>query len=489
MTTTAQTAPHVPDTLTTGRVVALRSSVVDVWFSKQLPELNTRLEVNQDPPIILEVVTQVDAHTVRSIALTPTSGLARGSEVINTGHPIQVPVGERLMGRVFDVFGNAIDGKESLKGGEWRSIHQSPPAITRQSTQSEILTTGIKAIDLLAPLERGSKAGLFGGAGVGKTVLITEMINNMVSQHEGISLFCGIGERNREAEELYQDMQNAGVLDNTVMLFGQMNEPPGARFRVGHAALTMAEYFRDDAQRDVLLLIDNVFRFIQAGQEVSGLMGRLPSRVGYQPTLGTELSQFEERITNTGSGAITSVQAVYVPADDFTDPAAVHTFGHLSASIVLSRKRASEGLYPALDPLQSNSKMLTPNIVGDRHYSIARSVRSTLAAYEELKDIIAMLGIEELSERDRKTVRRARRLERFLTQPFFSTEQFTGKAGKRVSLNQALEGCDRILNDEFASYSEQALYMIGGVDEAKSAKGEDDPDPTMESEPEPEPAG
>lgn len=460
-------AAHSPRAPSRGRVVALRSSVVDVWFPEALPELNIQLEVAGETPIILEVVSQVDAHTVRAIALTPTSGLARGSAVINTGHPLKVPVGDRLLGRVFDVFGHAIDGQESVVGGEWRSIHQEPPAITRQSTQSEILTTGIKAIDLLAPLERGGKAGLFGGAGVGKTVLITEMINNMVSQHEGISLFCGIGERNREAEELYQDMQEAGVLDNTVMLFGQMNEPPGARFRVGHAALTMAEYFRDDAQRDVLLLIDNVFRFIQAGQEVSGLLGRLPSRVGYQPTLGTELSQFEERITNTGTGAITSVQAVYVPADDFTDPAAVHTFGHLSASIVLSRKRASEGLYPALDPLQSNSKMLSPNIVGDRHYNLARAVRSTLAAYEDLKDIIAMLGIEELSEHDRKTVRRARRLERFLTQPFFSTEQFTGKAGKRVSLEEALAGCDRILNDEFANYSEQALYMIGPVDEAK----------------------
>jgi F-type H+-transporting ATPase subunit beta len=451
----------------TGKVISLRSSVVDVWFPGRVPELNTQLEVPGDQKIIIEVVSQVDAHTVRGIALTPTAGLARGTEVINSGHPIKVPVGERLLGRVFDVFGNTIDDKEPVEGGEWRSIHQSPPAISRQSTQSEILATGIKAMDVLAPLERGGKAGLFGGAGVGKTVLITEMINNMVSQHEGISLFCGIGERNREAEELYEDMQEAGVLDSTVMLFGQMNEPPGARFRVGHAALTMAEYFRDDVQRDVLLLIDNVFRFIQAGQEVSGLMGRLPSRVGYQPTLGTELSQFEERITNTGTGAITSVQAVYVPADDFTDPAAVHTFGHLSASIVLSRKRASEGLYPALDPLQSNSKMLSPNIVGDRHYNTARAVRSTLAAYEDLKDIIAMLGIEELSERDRKTVRRARRLERFLTQPFFSTEQFTGKAGKRVDLEDALEGCDRILNDEFADYSEQALYMLGTVDEAQ----------------------
>ena len=475
MTQTAIPTATTPESSSsTGQVIRLRSSVVDVWFPDGIPELNTRLDIAEDPPIIMEVVSQLDAHRVRAIALTPTAGIARGTEVISTGQPLQVPVGKRLLGRVFDVFGHAIDNKEPVEGGEWRSIHQSPPPLSQQSTQAEILTTGIKTIDLLAPLERGGKAGLFGGAGVGKTVLITEMINNMVSQHEGISLFCGIGERNREAEELYQEMQEAGVLNNTVMLFGQMNEPPGARFRVGHAALTMAEYFRDDARRDVLLLIDNVFRFIQAGQEVSGLMGRLPSRVGYQPTLGTELSQFEERITNTGSGAITSVQAVYVPADDFTDPAAVHTFGHLSASIVLSRKRASEGLYPALDPLQSNSKMLSPSIVGDYHYDMAQAVRSTLAAYEDLKDIIAMLGIEELSERDRKTVRRARRLERFLTQPFFSTEQFTGKAGKRVGLEDTLEGCDRILNDEFADFPEQALYMIGTVNEAKAADSPSD---------------
>ncbi|MGB7380491.1 MAG: F0F1 ATP synthase subunit beta, partial [Rivularia sp. (in: cyanobacteria)] len=347
------------------------------------------------------------------------------------------------------------------------SIHQASISLAQQSTKSEILETGIKIIDVLAPLERGGKAGLFGGAGVGKTVLITEMIHNMVSQHSGISLFCGIGERNREAEELYREMQDAGVLDNTVLMFGQMNEPPGARFRVGHAAMTMAEYFRDDARQDVLLLIDNIFRFIQAGQEVSGLMGQLPSRVGYQPTLSTELAELEERISSSNKGAITSVQAVYVPADDFTDPAAVHTFGHLSASIVLSRKRASEGFYPAVDPLRSSSKMLTPTIAGKRHYEIAQAVRQTVANYEDLKDIIAMLGIEELSVNDRKTVYRARRLERFLTQPFFSTEQFIGKAGKLVSLSAALDGCERILNDQFSEYPEAALYMIGGIDEVK----------------------
>ncbi len=320
---------------------------------------------------------------------------------------------------------------------------------------------------MLVPLERGGKAGLFGGAGVGKTVLLTEMIHNMVGHHDGVSIFCGIGERCREGEELYHDMQEAGVLPNMVMMFGQMNEPPGSRFRVGHAALTMAEYFRDDEHRDVLLLMDNIFRFIQAGSEVSGLMGQMPSRLGYQPTLSTELSTLEERIANTDNGAITSIQAVYVPADDFTDPAAVHTFSHLSASIVLSRKRASEGLFPAIDPLKSSSKMATPGIVGERHYQIAQAIRRTLAQYADLKDIIAMLGMEQLSAEDRAVVGRARRLERFLTQPFFTTGQFSGMAGRLVPLATALDGCERILNDEFKDVPESALYMIGGVDEVK----------------------
>jgi len=350
--------------------------------------------------------------------------------------------------------------------GELRSIHQPPVPLTQQSTVSEIFETGIKAIDVLAPLERGGKAGLFGGAGVGKTVLITEMINNTVKGHQGVSIFCGIGERCREGEELYRDMLTAGVLDNTVMVFGQMNESPGARFRVGHAALTMAEYFRDDARQDVLLLMDNIFRFVQAGSEVSGLMGQLPSRLGYQPTMGTELAELEERICNTTTGAITSIQAVYVPADDFTDPSAVHTFGHLSATIVLSRKRASEGLYPAVDLLQSGSKMLMPVIAGQRHYRLAQEIRRTLNIYEDLKDIIAMLGIAELSRDDQRIVYRARRLERFFTQPFFTTEQFTGLEGRIVTLEDALNGCEKILNDEFANYPESKLYMIGAIDEA-----------------------
>ncbi len=355
----------------------------------------------------------------------------------------------------------------ALSDVQWRSLHQPPPPLARRSTRSEVFETGIKLIDVVLPLERGGKAGLFGGAGVGKTVLLTEMIHNMIGKQAGVSIFCGIGERCREGEELYRDMQSAGVLPNMVMVFGQMNEPPGSRFRVGETALTMAEYFRDDEHRDVLLLIDNIFRFIQAGMEVSGLMGQMPSRLGYQPTMGTELSQLEERIANTDTGAITSIQAVYVPADDFTDPAAVHTFSHLSASIVLSRKRASEGLYPAIDPLQSNSKMATPGIVGDRHYALAQQVRRTLAQYAALKDIIAMLGLEQLSPEDRQVVNRARRLERFLTQPFFTTEQFTGMQGRLVSLADALDGCERILRDEFADLPESAFYMIGKLDEAR----------------------
>ncbi len=460
-----------PETSNEGIVVAVRGSVVDALFPNHLPNLYQRLSANgPNGPIVIEVVTHLDAQRVRGVALTPTQGLARGDAIVDEERPLQVPVGSRILGRIFNVFGETLDNLEPLSGGEWRAIHQPAIPLHQRAVQSEIFATGIKAIDVLAPLERGGRAGLFGGAGVGKTVLITELIHNVVGQYEGVSLFCGIGERSREAEELYREMKEAGVLDNTVMIFGQMNEPPGARFRVGHAALTMAEYFRDDAQQDVLLLIDNIFRFIQAGSEVSGLMGQIPSRVGYQPTLATELAELQERICNTASGAITSVQAVYVPADDFTDPAAIHTFGYLTASIVLSRKRASEGLYPAIDPLQSGSKMLTPRIVGERHYRIAQEIRRTLAGYEELKDIIAMLGLEELSPEDRRIVARARRLERFLTQPFYTTEQFTSMEGKLVSLEEALAGCERILNDEFADYPERALYMIGAIDEAEKKR-------------------
>ncbi len=450
-----------------GTVVSVRGSVVDACFSQKIPAIYNKLRAGKKGEIVIEVLLHLNPEIVRGIALTSTRGLSRGSCVTDTEQPICVPVGRQLLGRAFNVFGETIDNGEALKDVEWRSIHQPSVPLSKRAVTSEIFITGIKAIDVLVPLERGGKAGLFGGAGVGKTVLITEIIHKVMGLHGGISLFCGIGERCREAEELFREIKEAGVLNNTVMLFGQMQEPPGARFRVGHAALTMAEYFRDETKRDVLLLIDNIFRFIQAGAEVSGLLGQLPSRVGYQPTLGTELSQLEERICNTQTGAITSVQAVYVPADDFTDPSAVHTFTHLSASVVLSRKRASEGLYPAIDPLQSGSKMLIPHIVGKRHYQISREVLKVLAIYEELKDIIAMLGLEELSKEDREMVNQARRLERFLTQPFFTTEQFTGQAGRSVGLQEALDGCERILNNEFFSYPETSLYMIGKIDEVK----------------------
>lgn len=449
-----------------GIVTAVRGSIVDVRFENYLPSIHHELRAGANRQIIIEVLVQQDAQHIRGIALTPTQGLARGMLVDDTGASLKAPVGKGTLSRMFDVFGNPIDQHAPLADIEWRSIHNAPPLLTQRLTQSEIFETGIKVIDVLVPLERGGKAGLFGGAGVGKTVLLTEIIHNMVGKQKGVSIFCGIGERCREGEELYRDMKDAGVLPNMVMVFGQMNEPPGSRFRIGHVALTMAEYFRDDEHRDVLLLIDNIFRFIQAGSEISGLMGQMPSRLGYQPTMATELAGLEERIANTENGAITSIQAVYVPADDFTDPAAVHTFSHLSASIVLSRQRASEGLFPAIDPLQSNSKMATPGIVGERHYRLAQDVRRTLAQYSELKDIIAMLGLEQLSPEDRNVVGRARRLERFLTQPFFTTEQFTGMSGKLVSLEDALDGCERILNDEFKDYPESALYMIGAVDEA-----------------------
>ncbi|MFZ5764515.1 MAG: F0F1 ATP synthase subunit beta [Thermodesulfobacteriota bacterium] len=449
-----------------GSITAVSGSVVDVCFAETLPPLYTRLTTGKERATVLEVAAHRDEKTVRTIALTPTAGLARGDRVTGDGRPLTMPVGDALLGRMLNVFGQSIDLDSALPSElERRSIHPPTVPLSRRTVQPEIFSTGIKIIDLLSPLEKGGKAGLFGGAGVGKTVLITEMINNMVGLYKGVSLFCGIGERCREAEELYRDMEQAGVLGKTAMVFGQMNEPAGARFRVGHAALTLAEFFRDNRRQDVLLLIDNIFRFIQAGSEVSGMMGRIPSHVGYQPTLATELAELEERICSTTSGAITSVQAVYVPADDFTDPAASHTFAHLSASVVLSRKRASQGLYPAVDPLASTSSMLNPAIVSDRHYRVAREARRTLAEYEDLKDIIAMLGIEELSEADRRTVATARRLERFLTQPFFTTTQFTGIPGRLVPLDQTIAGCERILAGDFLDTPEQSLYMIGAIDD------------------------
>ena len=449
-----------------GTVLAVRGSVVDVLFDHHAPAIHTLLRAGPGHAIAIEVLTHSDPLRVRGIALTATQGLARGMTVTDTGMPLRAPVGKGIRSRMFNVFGEAIDGLPAPDALEWRGVHRAPPTLASRATRSEVFATGIKVIDVLVPLERGGKAGLFGGAGVGKTVLLTEMIHNMVGHHDGVSIFCGIGERCREGEELYREMKEAGVLDNMVMLFAQMNEPPGSRFRVGQAALTMAEYFRDDEQRDVLLLVDNIFRFIQAGAEVSALMGQMPSRLGYQATLGSELAAFEERIANTAGGAITSIQAVYVPADDFTDPAAVHTFAHLSASIVLSRKLTSEGIYPAIDPLQSSSRMATPGIVGERHYALAQAIRRTLAQYAALRDIIAMLGLEQLSPEDRLVVGRARRLQRFLTQPFFTTGQFNGMAGKLVSLEDSLDGCERILAGEFDTWPESALYMIGAIGEA-----------------------
>ncbi|WP_084399058.1 F0F1 ATP synthase subunit beta [Henriciella aquimarina] len=446
-----------------GEVIGIEASVVDIRFDGQPPAINTMLRIGEHQDIIAEVASLTGPHTVRALVMTPSTELALGASVISTGAPIRVPTGQALLGRALNALGEPIDHGEPLEDVEYRSIHGAPASLSERQIDTEVFVTGIKAIDLLAPLERGGKAGLFGGAGVGKTVLITEMIHNIASAHEGVSLFCGIGERSREAEELYREMKRAEVLDRAVLIFGQMNEPPAVRFRVGHAALTMAEYFREDRHQDVLLLIDNIYRFVQAGGEVSGLLGRTPSRVGYQPTLGTELAGLEERISNTRAGSITSVQAVYVPADDFTDPAATHTFGHLSASIVLSRKRASMGLYPAIDPLKSTSKLLSPESVSPEHYKVAREVRQVLAEYEELKDIIAMLGTEELSEQDRATVAKARRLERFLTQPFFSTEKFTGHAGALVPLEDTIDGCKRILSGELNDRPESAFYMKGSL--------------------------
>ncbi len=445
-----------------GKITSISGSVVHVAFKGNLPSVFGALAIDD---LILEVQGYVNATTVRALAMGSTQGLSRGMAVTDLGHPIEVPVGKKVLGRMLNALGKPIDNKPEPKTVQ-QSIHAQPKPLSELNVSNQIFITGIKAIDLLAPMERGGKAGLFGGAGVGKTVLITEMINNMVGRYDGVSIFAGVGERSREGAQLYAEMQEAGVLSKTVMVFGQMNEAPGVRFRVALSALTMAEYFRDKEKTDVLLLIDNIFRFVQAGSEVSVSLGQIPSRVGYQPNLGTDIADLEERISSTKDAAITSIQAVYVPADDFTDPSAIHTFQHLSSTIVLSRNRAAQGLYPALDPLESNSNMLTPMVVGERHYRIATQVRRTLAQYEELKDIIAMLGFDELPEKDQQTVQTARKLERFLTQPFHTTYQFTGMAGRSVDLKQTLDGCERILSGEFNDYTEDDFFMIGTVEEA-----------------------
>ncbi len=456
----------VEENLAAGTIVAIRGGVVDVAFTGKVPRINALVHAGG---VALEVASLVGDGVVRCIALGPVRGLGLGVRVSASGAGIEVPVGEAVLGRMLNVFGAPIDGLPPPAAVGYRPIHNAPPSLSERVLRAEVLETGIKAIDLLSPVERGGKTGLFGGAGVGKTVLLSELIHNTVEHHHGVSLFCGIGERSREAEELWREMGEAGVRDKMVMLFGQMNEPPGVRFLVGNSALTMAEFFRDERGQDVLLLIDNIFRFVQAGSEVSGLLGRMPSRVGYQPTLATELAALQERISSTRKGSITSIQAVYVPADDFTDPAAAHIFSHLSASVVLSRKRASEGLYPAVDPLASSSVMLTPAVVGQRHYDIARAVRRTLAEYEELRDIIAMLGIEELSAHDRAIVARARRLERFLTQPFFTVTASAGTRGRLVPIAETLDGCDAILAQTTFDLPESAYYMIGGLSDLKEA--------------------
>ncbi len=457
-----------------GRVVGIRGSVVDIEFADGLPSINEAVHLEAgDGRVVVEVHQHLSRTRVRGIAMSSTAGIARGVPVTATGSSIAVATGDATLGRMINVLGEPIDNgpplEETDDGGRLRPIHRHGPSVAEQRTDYDVFSTGMKVVDLLAPLAKGGKAGMFGGAGVGKTVLIMELIRNTVEAYSGIAVFAGVGERSREGYDLYQEMTEAGVLDKTVLVFGQMNEPPGARFRVAFTALTVAEEFRDGQGRDVLLLIDNVFRFVQAGSEISGLLGRLPSRVGYQPTLGSEVADLQERIASTHSGSITSIQAVYVPADDFTDPAAAETFSHLDAAITLSRDLASEGLYPAVDPLDSSSKLLTPVIVGERHYRVARHVREIIAHYRSLRDIINMLGVEELSADDQRAVHRARRLIRFLTQPFFVTEQFTGRSGKRVPIEDTLEGCEAILNGEFDSVPESALYMIGGIQEARAA--------------------
>ncbi len=453
-----------------GRVVGVRGSVVDVAFAEgELPALNEALEVSMGDgrTLVAEVQQHLDQTTVRAVALEVTSGLMRGESVRATGQPIMVPVGDAVLGRLIDVLGCPHDGKPAFAADVERwPIHRPSPLLKNQSTVREVFLTGIKVVDLLTPLVRGGKAGMFGGAGVGKTVLIMELIRTTVERYQGVSVFAGVGERSREGHELLQELTGSGVIKRTALVFGQMNEPPGARWRVGHAALTVAESFRDAQHRDVLLLMDNVFRFVQAGSEVSGLLGRLPSRVGYQPTLASEIAALQERIASAHGAAITSIQAVYVPADDYTDPAVAETFSHLDSSIVLSRDMAAEGLYPAIDPLASTSILLDPQVVGADHFALAQEVRKTIAHYRDLQEIIALLGIEELSAADRTVVFRARRLLRFLTQPFLVTEAFTGMAGRSVDLKDTLFGCRAILEGRGDDVSEQAFYMVGTFDEA-----------------------
>ncbi len=454
-----------------GRIVAVHGSVVDAAFpAGQLPAINDAVAIEWDvgPALIAEVQQHLDAERVRLVALQGTGGLRRGTPARALGAPIRAPVGQAVLGRLLDAMGEPCDGREQLPPDTARRpIHASAPPLARQGAAREMFHTGIKVIDLLSPLVAGGKAAMFGGAGVGKTVLIMELIRTTVERHSGLSVFAGIGERSREGHELLVELRESGVLERTALVFGQMNEPPGARWRTGLTALTVAEHFRDSAHKNVLLLIDNVYRLVQAGAEVSGLLGRLPSRVGYQPTLAAEIAELEERITSVAGAAITSIQAVYVPADDFTDPAVAEIFSHLDSSIVLSRDMASEGMYPAVDPLASSSSLLDPRLTGPRHFETAQEVRRTIAHYRELQEVIALLGIEELSEADRTAVKRARLLMRFLTQPFMVTVPFTGKPGRTVALDATLAGCQAILEGAADGWAESSLYMVGDLEEAR----------------------
>jgi F-type H+-transporting ATPase subunit beta len=457
-----------------GQVVALRGPVIDAHFHGALPAIQEALHVAWDQPGVLtaEVQSHLDETTVRAVALQPTAGLRRGTAVRATGGPIGVPVGDAVLGRLLDVLGREQDHGPPLPADMTRwPIHRAPPPLTAQTGAGGVFETGIKVIDLLVPLAQGGKAAMFGGAGVGKTVLVMELIHAMVEKYQGISVFAGVGERSREGHELLHDMRASGVLGRTVLVYGQMNEPPGARWRVGLSALTIAEYFRDQKHQNVLLLMDNVFRFVQAGSEVSGLLGRLPSRVGYQPTLATEVAALQERIASIAGASVTAIEAVYVPADDFTDPAVTAISSHLESAIVLSRGMAAEGIYPAVDPLASSSVLLDPLVVGQAHYDVAERVRETLAHWRELRDVIALLGTEELGAQDRQIVARARRLQRFLTQPFSVTEAFTGMQGKSVKLADTIAGCRAILDGEADAWPESALYMIGSIDEARQRAG------------------
>ena len=451
-----------------GSVVQIIGPVLDIRFpAGHLPDLLNAIEIERDGgKLVCEVAQQLGDDVVRCIAMSSTDGMVRGMEAVDTGSPIKVPVGNETLGRVFNLLGRAIDNKPQPVTCEKWSIHRDPPAYDEQQTSTEILETGIKVVDLIAPYAKGGKIGLFGGAGVGKTVLIMELINNVAKQHGGISVFAGVGERTREGNDLYNEMQQSGVINKTALVYGQMNEPPGARMRVALSGLTMAEYFRDREGQDVLLFIDNIYRFTQAGSEVSALLGRMPSAVGYQPTLATEMGALQERITSTKKGSITSVQAVYVPADDLTDPAPATTFAHLDATTVLDRGIASLGIYPAVDPLESTSRILTPDVVGLEHYEVARETQRILQRYKELQDIIAIMGMDELSEEDKLTVSRARKIQRFLSQPFFVAEVFTGSPGKYVSLKDTIRGFKGIMEGEYDHLPEQAFYMVGSIEEA-----------------------